>query len=130
MAPPSPAATRPWPQTVSGGTVAGMARIGAVVLKVSDVDRAAAFWGPALDYEPDPRNPDFLRPRDGPGPRLHLDTDDRSHLDLWPDGDTEPSAEVERLIGLGARRVPWVYPTDADFVVLADPDDTLFCVIG
>jgi hypothetical protein len=36
---------------------------------------------------------------------------------------------VERLISLGASRVEWEYPEDADFVVLADPSGALFCVI-
>ena len=39
-------------------------------------------------------------------------------------------AQVERLVSLGARRVDWDYPEDADFVVLADPDGNLFCVIA
>ena len=36
--------------------------------------------------------------------------------------------EVERLIGLGARRYDWRYPPNADYVVLEDPDGNLFCV--
>jgi hypothetical protein len=51
------------------------------------------------------------------------------HLDLWAEDADEQLAEVERLIGLGARRVEWDYPEDADFVVLADPEGNLFCVI-
>jgi len=30
----------------------------------------------------------------------------------------------------GARRVEWTYPEDADFVVLADTEGNLFCVIA
>ena len=37
--------------------------------------------------------------------------------------------EVDRLIALGATRVDWDYPEDADFVVLADTEGNLFCVI-
>jgi predicted enzyme related to lactoylglutathione lyase len=36
---------------------------------------------------------------------------------------------VERLLILGATRVPWDYPEGADFVVLADTEGNLFCVI-
>lgn len=54
---------------------------------------------------------------------------DRTHLDLHVDGLAEQAAEVERLISLGAVRVPWTYPEDADFVVLADPEGNLFCVV-
>ncbi len=38
-------------------------------------------------------------------------------------------AEVERLVALGATRVQWTYPDDADFVVLADTEGNLFCVV-
>jgi hypothetical protein len=31
---------------------------------------------------------------------------------------------------LGAQRVEWTYPEDADFVVLADTEGNLFCVIA
>lgn len=106
-----------------------MVRIGAVVLNVSDLREAGAFWSAALGYTSQPRDPAFLAPRDGGGPRLHLDEDDRTHLDLWVDTEAEQLAEVERLVSLGATRVDWQYPEDADFVVLADPGGTLFCVI-
>lgn len=106
-----------------------MVRIGAIVLNVSDRRRAAAFWSQALGYEP-AANPDFLVPTEDRAPRLHLDEDDRTHLDLWAADEDEQRAEVERLVALGAKRVDWNYPEDADFVVLADPDDNLFCVIN
>ncbi len=49
------------------------------------------------------------------------------HLDLYA---SDQEAEVERLLGLGAERVEWdLYPSDPDFVVLADPDGNRFCVI-
>ncbi len=52
------------------------------------------------------------------------------HLDLWAADEAEQSAEIERLVSLGARRVDWVYPDDADFVVLSDTEGNLFCVIN
>ena len=108
-----------------------MLRLGAVVLKVSDNERAGAFWSEALAFDRDPRDPAFLVPRDSaPATRLHLDEDDRTHLDLWADDEADQQAQVERLVSLGARRVEWDYPDDADFVVLADPDGNLFCVIA
>lgn len=106
-----------------------MVRIGAMVLKVSDPDRAGAFWGQALGYERGD-NPDFLLPGEGDGPRLHLDVTDRTHLDLWASDRDEQLAEVERLQALGATRVEWDYPEDADFIVLADPEGNLFCVVN
>lgn len=105
--------------------------VGSVVLNVSDADRAAEFWSRALGYVPQPENPQFLTPNSGDGPRIHLDESDRMHLDLWVDRDgSDQQAEVNRLVALGARRVDWDYPDDADFVVLADTEGNLFCVIA
>lgn len=106
-----------------------MLRIGSIVWKTSNNDRAAEFWTKALGYQRD-KNPDFLFDSKGDGVRLHLDENDRTHLDLWTDGDGEREAEVERLVSLGATRVDWDYPEGADFVVLADTEGNLFCVIG
>lgn len=50
----------------------------------------------------------------------------RHHLDLYAENQTQ---EVDRLLELGATRVERDYPSDADFVVLADPDGNRFCVI-
>ncbi|MEU8077741.1 VOC family protein [Catellatospora citrea] len=106
-----------------------MARIRSVVLKVGDIPRAAAFWTRALGYQAAPDNEAFLVPPDGDGPALHLDLDDRTHLDLFAASAAEQRAEVERLVSLGAVQVDWDYPADADFVVLADPEGNLFCVV-
>jgi len=104
---------------------------GSLVLKVSDVSRAAQFWSTALGYVSREGRPEFLGPATGNGPEIHLDEDDRTHLDLWVDRDTSNvDAEVARLMSLGARRVDWEYPDDADFVVLADTEGNLFCVIA
>ncbi len=82
-----------------------MVRIGSVVLKVTDTRRAAEFWQRALGYVPSPGNPAFLIPEHGGGPRLHLDEDDRTHLDLWTANDEDQRAEVHRLVSLGAEVV-------------------------
>ena len=50
----------------------------------------------------------------------------RLHLDLCA-GDQ--AREVERLVALGAQRYAWRYREGDDFVVLADPDGNLFCVV-
>ena len=98
-------------------------------MNVVNVERAGAFWAEALGYTRQPQNPAFLVPQDGPGTRLHLDEEDRTHLDLWAEDEADQRAEVERLVSLGAQRVDWEYPDDADFIVLADPEGNLFCVI-
>lgn len=105
-----------------------MIRIGAIVMNTADTERAGSFWSQALGYDR-AANPDFLVPRGSGACRLHLDGQDRTHLDLWTDSEAEQRLEVERLVSLGASRVDWDYPEDADFVVLADPTGTLFCVV-
>lgn len=113
---------------------APMARIGSVVLKVADVRRAARFWTGALGCElPDGPIGDespVLAPPDGNGPSITLDETDRTHLDLHVADQAELEAEVGRLVSLGAERVPWTYPPDAAFVVLADTEGNLFCVVN
>src|SRR5215813_5393453 len=104
---------------------------GALVLNVSDVGRAARFWSEALGYVATPEDPAFLAPAGGGGPRLHLDQTDRTHIDLWLDrSGSDLETEVSRLIELGATRVEWTYPDDADFVVLGDTEGNLFCVVA
>ena len=119
-----------------------MLRIGTVVMGVSDVRRAMAFWQEALGYvlrrELGPDD-DFLilDPPDGRGASLALDTSEtplqehpRMHLDLYVDNATEQAAEVERLVSLGAERVDWdLCPEEPDFVVLADTEGNRFCVV-
>lgn len=117
-----------------------MLRIGSVVLGVSDVARAAAFWMEALGYVPREEMEDtwaVLVPAEGTGAQLSLGHSEtpvqefpRIHLDLYAGDAADQAAEVERLVSLGAQRVAWdLYPDDADFVVLADPDGNRFCVI-
>ena len=102
-----------------------------MVLNVTDIGRAATFWCNALGYvlrESD--NPGVLVPRRGEGLPLLLDETDRTHLDLHVTSEEEQQAEVERLISLGAKHIDWVYPDDANFVVLSDTEGTLFCVVN
>ncbi|MFF7458509.1 VOC family protein [Kitasatospora sp. NPDC008115] len=119
-----------------------MLRIGSVVLGVADVRRAAAFWGEALGYVPRDGVVEedwvVLVPADGaPGVQVALGRSvtppqrhPRVHLDLYATDAADQAAEVERLVGLGARRTDWdLYPEDPDFVVVEDPDGNRFCVI-
>jgi len=118
-----------------------MLRLGLTVINVTDLPRAVAFWTEALDLvaSREWRSADWatLSYRDGSGRALGLQRGDspvqrhpRLHLDLFVDTTEEQTAEVERLLGLGARRLDWeLYPPEPDFVVLADPDDNPFCVV-
>jgi predicted enzyme related to lactoylglutathione lyase len=117
-----------------------MLRVGSIVIRVDDLPRQAAFWTAALDYvaREDVTAPgaDFalLRPRNGAGPNVSLDTarsdvqvPPRIHLDLYAD---DQAAEVARLLALGATEVHWDRrPADADYVILADPEGNRFCVV-
>jgi catechol 2,3-dioxygenase-like lactoylglutathione lyase family enzyme len=116
-------------------------RLGTVVLGADDIDRAVAFWSAVLGYRPvhfaDADGFTILVPPSGEGTRVAVQRSEtppeqhpRIHVDLVVDDDAEQAAEIERLLGLGATRVPWdAYPTDPDFVVLADPEGNRFCVV-
>jgi catechol 2,3-dioxygenase-like lactoylglutathione lyase family enzyme len=111
--------------------------IGSTVLGVSDVARARDFYIAALDYVPRGTPDDtwvILGPREGTGAQIALALSEspvqdhpRHHLDLYA---PDQAAEVERLVGLGAKRVDWdSYREDSDFVVLEDTEGNRFCVI-
>jgi catechol 2,3-dioxygenase-like lactoylglutathione lyase family enzyme len=120
-----------------------MLRIGIVVLGVSDIQRATRFWREALRYVPRDRElapgDDWivLIPSEGEGTALGLGISEsavqehpRMHFDVHVANAEEQSAEVERLVSLGAERVAWdLYPDSPDFIVLADPEGNRFCVV-
>ena len=101
-----------------------MLRIGIVVLGVSDILRATRFWREALRYVPRDRElapgDDWivLIPSEGEGTALGLGISEssvqerpRMHFDVHVANAEEQSAEVERLVSLGAERVDWdLYP--------------------
>ena len=96
-------------------------RLGTIILGAEDADRAAAFWADVLGYEVIrfPGSSDgftILVPPDRVGTRIavHRSTTPvqerpRVHLDLVVDSPSEQSSEVDRLVELGATRVPWEY---------------------
>jgi catechol 2,3-dioxygenase-like lactoylglutathione lyase family enzyme len=119
-----------------------MLSVGTVVMGVGDLQRAVAFWTQALNYVPKRKittDDDFmiLVPADGHGTHLALDVSEtpvqpypRVHLDLYAGDAADQTAEVERLVSLGATRVDWDrYPESPDFIVMADPEGNRFCVI-
>jgi catechol 2,3-dioxygenase-like lactoylglutathione lyase family enzyme len=118
-----------------------MLRLGTVVLGADHVERAVAFWSNALGFEVvsfAESDDEFtiLVPPDRVGTRIAVHRSitptqerPRVHLDLIVDDAAEQSAEIDRLVDLGATRVPWDYPTDPDFVVLVDSEGNRFCVV-
>jgi hypothetical protein len=114
-----------------------MLRVGSTVLGVSDVRRAAEFWGRAPGYVPRDEIEEtwaVLTPPDGVGQNVSLMLSEtpvqekpRVHLDLYA---SDAAAEVDRLLALGASRVDWTdYSPDEDFTVLADTEGNRFCVV-
>jgi catechol 2,3-dioxygenase-like lactoylglutathione lyase family enzyme len=109
--------------------------VGSVVINAIDMDRSVAFWTAALGYVVRDADPTFAVLTD-PARRwsnvsLQLTEEpkrgrNRLHLDLYC---MDWEGETARLEGVGARRVPWEYPPDPDFVVMADPDGNEFCVV-
>ena len=113
-------------------------RIGSIVFRVNDLPRQLAFWTEALDYVPrEPPEDDWavLRPRSGNGPNISLSAKPsqvqqgpRIHVDLYSD---DQAGDIERLLALGAAHPDEPNrPTDADYVILADPEGNRFCVVG
>jgi catechol 2,3-dioxygenase-like lactoylglutathione lyase family enzyme len=110
-------------------------------LGADDVGRAAAFWANVFGYDvvtfPDAADEfTILVPPDGVGTRIAVHRSvagvqemPRVHLDLVVDSPAEQQSEIERLVALGATRVAWSYPSDPDFVVLADTEGNRFCMV-
>jgi hypothetical protein len=126
---------------VLSGRSGPVLQVGVLALGVANVQRAARFWCAALDYEQ--RTDGFggwatvLVPRSGYGLKIALQRSEtapqdhsRLHMDLHAADAAEQAAEADRLVSLGARRVEWdSYPDDPDFVVLADPEGNMFCIV-
>jgi catechol 2,3-dioxygenase-like lactoylglutathione lyase family enzyme len=110
-------------------------RVGSIVLRVQDLDRQLRFWCAALDYVPrDEPEPDWvvLRPRVGDAVNISLDQrrsryelPPRFHLDLYAD---DRSAEVARLVALGATEIPLEHRGEVDWTLMADPEGNRFDV--
>lgn len=113
--------------------------IGSIVVRCFEFERMVDFWSEALGYVPREPSEDgwvILRDPEGKGPNLSLDRvsepfeplgeTSRVHLDMYT---MDQTGEVERLVGIGARKYPRKYHPDDDFIVLEDPDGNRFCVV-
>ena len=111
-------------------------RVEAVDFDCDDPGRVARFWAAALGREAraDEGEPDvwYLEAGDS-GPELIFckvpeakAVKNRVHLDLRPE---DQAAEVERLLGLGARHVDIGQTGEETWVVLADVEGNEFCVL-
>ena len=98
--------------------------------RTEDLDEAAVFWSAALGMsaEKDPLSDQTkyrrleTRPEEWDIEVQKVDHDSRVHLDIETDN---VPAEVERLEGLGARRVKEVH----SWVVMEAPTGQRFCVV-
>jgi predicted enzyme related to lactoylglutathione lyase len=92
-----------------------------------------SFWSQALDLVPSSATVgDDFRVLLGDAGSISLQlartpvtARDQMHLDLYTD---EQTAEVKRLVGLGAKIVRHNRDPNDDYVVMADPEGNEFCV--
>jgi len=110
-----------------------------VVLDCLDPDALVPFWETALGYQLVDRADGYriLAPADSepPGPVLILqpvpeerDGKNRMHLDVHPD---RPSAHIQRLESLGARRLGTpIAAYGVEWQTMADPEGHEFCVVA
>jgi catechol 2,3-dioxygenase-like lactoylglutathione lyase family enzyme len=115
-----------------------VSRVLAVAIDCQDAERCAAFWCAALGAEVDQRWRDaygveYVQIGTAEGPLLVFQPvpearsgKNRLHLDIAPATGTQ-EAEVERLVGLGATKLP--DDPKLPWVMLADPEGNEFCVL-
>jgi predicted enzyme related to lactoylglutathione lyase len=117
--------------------------LAAVVVQSANPASAARFWASATGWGVTASGPDLatVRRPGGDGPALEFVLVDRPppaknriHLDVRPLPGGDRDAEVERLIGLGARPLDvgqgLAAPGEVSWVVLADPEGAAFCVLA
>jgi len=111
-----------------------------VVIDCQDPEHLARFWGAVLDWPVvDDETGYYWASSTGepwaPPPLLVFvpaaepkTAKNRLHLDVNPSG-CDQAEELERLLGLGARRVD-LGQGDVPWIVLADPENNEFCLLG
>jgi predicted enzyme related to lactoylglutathione lyase len=106
-----------------------------IVVDAADPARLARWWAEALGYKITIDKHDEVEIRRAPDELPGLifvpvpepkAGKNRLHIDLRPDDQT---AEVERLVDMGARHVDVGQGEDVTWVVLADPEGNEFCVL-
>jgi len=111
-------------------------RFSEICVDANDIHALASWWSQALGWPAEPTDDGdvALRAPAGAGPDwLFLPVPDdrvvknRIHFDFTPD---DQQAEVDRLIGLGARHVDIGQSGEEGWVVLADPEGNEFCILA
>jgi hypothetical protein len=112
-----------------------------LVLKCRDPELMARFWCEVLDFIELDREAEGcieIGPREGfggPQPTIFLIRNDDPktghswlHIDVNPT-DRDQDAELERLLGAGAKLIDIGQPAEASWHVLADPEGNEFCLL-
>ena len=106
-----------------------------ITVSCTDPARVSEFWLALLGYQVAPNYTDSIQTVDphGRGPNIlfarSVDAKvgkNRLHVDLRPD---DHAAQVERALGLGARRVDIGQSGTESWTVLADPEGNEFCIL-
>ncbi|MGP3983815.1 VOC family protein [Streptomyces sp. KR80] len=106
-----------------------------VVIDAADAAGLAGFWAGVTGWEKadwsSPEEAVVRNPGDGVSIYFMQVPEEKAgknrvHLDIGPTADSSASAEIERLVGLGAR----VLGKFESHTVLADPEGNEFCVTG
>jgi hypothetical protein len=122
---------------VRGEFLADTDVLGAIVFEPAN-PRTGYFWAGAIGWPVvyDREGDVAIRAPDGRGPFITFGPPgvaksgkNRLHLDLAPHVSEDQSAEVDRLIALGAGRID-IGQGDVPWVVLADPNGNEFCVLS
>lgn len=108
-----------------------------IVVDAHDLPGLARFWAQVLDWKilSEREREVIVGPDlDAPVGICFMPVSDvktvknRLHFDLNPHPD-DREAEIERILGLGARRVDIGQTGDESWTVLADPEGNEFCVV-
>ena len=113
-----------------------------LVIDAADPSKLAVFWAAALGWEVAAEEPDevvvapagFEYPNAAALPLVFVPVQDkksgknRVHLDLSTASPEDQSAQVERVLALGAARAD-IGQGDVPWEVLADPEGNEFCVL-
>lgn len=98
----------------------------------------ADFWCAVLGWRIVEEDSDIISiaPQDQSWPSIDViavpegkSVKNRLHFDLRADG-VSTAEELERLLGLGARRMDVGQGPDVSWVVLGDPEDNEFCLLS
>ena len=117
-------------------------QIRTITIDCHDPGTVARFWEQVLDFAEDPDDPNLpehvewlIQSADLATKLLFIQVPDpelpgkRIHLDLLPIDNTR-AEEVARVEALGATQVAdMINPDGSGWVVLADPEGNLFCVL-